>query len=61
MSANPTALEHSRNIITATGNATAPTFLDTAGHWGSLSDAQFAGITQIMADGGLLAGSRVDT
>ena len=56
VSANPTALEHSRNIITATWNATAPTFLDTAGHWGSLSDAQFAGSTQIMADGGLFTG-----
>ena len=50
---NKTALAHSANIIVATGNATAPTFLDAAGQWGSLSDASFAGITQIMAEGGL--------
>jgi ABC-type nitrate/sulfonate/bicarbonate transport system substrate-binding protein len=56
ISANQTALEHSHNIITATGNATAPTFLDASGQWGSLSDASFAGITQIMAEGGLFKG-----
>ena len=50
---NKTALAHSANIIVATGNATASTFLDAAGQWGSLSDASFAGITQIMAEGGL--------
>jgi hypothetical protein len=53
---NTTALAHSHNIIVATGNATAPTFLDAAGQWGSLSDASFAGITQIMAQGGLFDG-----
>jgi ABC-type nitrate/sulfonate/bicarbonate transport system substrate-binding protein len=54
---NKTALEHSQNIIVATGNATAPTFLDAAGQWGSLSDASFSGITQIMAEGGLFKGT----
>ncbi|HZM57783.1 MAG TPA: ABC transporter substrate-binding protein [Acidimicrobiales bacterium] len=53
---NPTALAHSHNVVVATGNATAPTFLDAAGQWGSLSDASFAGITQIMATGGLFNG-----
>jgi ABC-type nitrate/sulfonate/bicarbonate transport system substrate-binding protein len=54
---NKTALEHSQNIVVATGNHTAPTFLDAAGQWGSLSDASFAGITQIMAEGGLFKGA----
>jgi ABC-type nitrate/sulfonate/bicarbonate transport system substrate-binding protein len=54
---NKTALEHSQSIIVATGNATAPTFLDAAGPWGSLSDASFSGITQIMAEGGLFKGT----
>ncbi len=54
---NKTALAHSANIVVATGNATAPTFLDAAGQWGSLSDASFAGITQIMAAGGLFKGT----
>lgn len=53
---NETALEHSHNIVVATGNATAPTFLDSAGQWGSLSDSSFAGITQIMDSGGLFKG-----
>jgi ABC-type nitrate/sulfonate/bicarbonate transport system substrate-binding protein len=55
---NKTALEHSQNIIVQTGNATAPTFLDAAGQWGSLSDSSFAGITQIMAEGGLFKGKK---
>jgi ABC-type nitrate/sulfonate/bicarbonate transport system substrate-binding protein len=53
---NEAALEHSQNIIVATGNATAPTFLNSAGQWGSLSDADFAGVTQLMAQGGLFKG-----
>jgi ABC-type nitrate/sulfonate/bicarbonate transport system substrate-binding protein len=53
---NSAALEHSQNIIDATGNATAPTFLTKSGQWGTLSDADFAGITQIMAEGGLFKG-----
>jgi len=53
---NPTALEHSHDIITATGNATAPTFLTAAGRWGTLTASQFSGITQIMAKAGLFHG-----
>jgi ABC-type nitrate/sulfonate/bicarbonate transport system substrate-binding protein len=53
---NASALAHSKNIIVATGNATAPTFLDSAGQWGSLSDASFTGVTQLMAQGGLFKG-----
>ncbi len=53
---NKTALEHSHTIVVATGNATAPTFLDAQGQWGAMSDDSFAGITQIMADGGLFKG-----
>jgi ABC-type nitrate/sulfonate/bicarbonate transport system substrate-binding protein len=54
---NKTALEHSQNIIVATGNKTAPTFLNAAGQWGSLSIASFSGITQLMAEGGLFKGT----
>ena len=53
---NKAALEHSASIITATGNATAPTFLDGAGQWGTLSDASFAGVTQLMASAGQFKG-----
>jgi ABC-type nitrate/sulfonate/bicarbonate transport system substrate-binding protein len=53
---NQVALEHSQNIIVATGNATAPTFINSAGQWGSLSDASFAGVTNLMAQGGLFKG-----
>ncbi len=53
---NKAALDHSQNIIVATGNATAPTLLSAAGQWGSLSDASFAGVTQLMAAGGLFKG-----
>ena len=54
---NESALEHSQNIIVATGNATAPTFLDSAGQWGTLSDASFSGITQLMAADGEFKGA----
>jgi ABC-type nitrate/sulfonate/bicarbonate transport system substrate-binding protein len=53
---NPTALAHSHNIIEATGNATAPTFLTPSGQWGTLSDASFSGITELMAKDGLFKG-----
>ena len=53
---NQTALEHSQNIIDATGNAFVKTLLTPSGQWGTLSDADFAGITQIMATGGLFKG-----
>jgi ABC-type nitrate/sulfonate/bicarbonate transport system substrate-binding protein len=53
---NETSLEHSQNIVDATGNATAPTFLTPSGQWGTLTDADFAGITQLMAGAGLFKG-----
>jgi ABC-type nitrate/sulfonate/bicarbonate transport system substrate-binding protein len=53
---NETSLEHSQNIIYATGNAFVKTLLTPSGQWGTLSDASFAGITQIMAGGGLFKG-----
>lgn len=53
---NQPALEHSQNIIVATGNATAPTFVNSAGQWGSLSDANFSGVTSLMAQAGLFKG-----
>jgi ABC-type nitrate/sulfonate/bicarbonate transport system substrate-binding protein len=53
---NPTALAHSQKIITATGNATAPTFLDKQGVWGPLDDQAFSGLETILAHGGLLKG-----
>jgi ABC-type nitrate/sulfonate/bicarbonate transport system substrate-binding protein len=54
---NPTALAHSEKIITATGNATAPTFLDKRGVWGPLDVQDFSGLETILAHGGLLKGA----
>ena len=54
MADNPTALAHSANIVTATGNATAPTFLSKAGTWGGMDNADFAGLTNILVHGGLI-------
>lgn len=53
---NPTALAHSQNIITATGNATAPTFLDKAGVWGPLNNEDFSGLETILSHGGVVKG-----
>jgi ABC-type nitrate/sulfonate/bicarbonate transport system substrate-binding protein len=53
---NASALAHSQNIIVATGNATAPTFLNSSGQWGTLSDASFAGVTQLLAAAGQFKG-----
>jgi ABC-type nitrate/sulfonate/bicarbonate transport system substrate-binding protein len=53
---NHSFLATSQNVVVATGNATAPTFLTPSGQWGTLSDASFSGITQIMAQGGLFDG-----
>jgi ABC-type nitrate/sulfonate/bicarbonate transport system substrate-binding protein len=55
---NKSALAHSANIIKATGNATAATFLTPAGTWGTMDDADFAGITKILVNGGLIRASR---
>jgi ABC-type nitrate/sulfonate/bicarbonate transport system substrate-binding protein len=54
---NRTALAHSTSIIAATGDATAPTFLTAGGRWGPMDNADFAGITSILVDGGLVRAS----
>jgi len=54
---NETALGKSQAIVRATGNATAPRFLDGSGRWGPMSDADFAGLEHILATGGLISGT----
>ena len=46
---NRTALGNAKAIIDATGNATAPHFLDHAGVWGPEGDADYAGLERILA------------
>ena len=41
-------------IVDRTAAATAPLFLDPSGAWGPLQDEDFAGLTQILVDGGVL-------
>jgi len=53
---NETALGKSQNIVYATANATAKQFVGPSGRWGTLSDEDFAGLTHILAKGGLLGG-----
>jgi ABC-type nitrate/sulfonate/bicarbonate transport system substrate-binding protein len=53
---NETALGKSQNIVMATAKATAPRFIAPSGKWGTLSDEDFAGLTRILASGGLIAG-----
>jgi ABC-type nitrate/sulfonate/bicarbonate transport system substrate-binding protein len=55
---NRTALAHSANIVTATGNATARTFLTSGGAWGAMKASDFAGLTRILVDGGLVPASK---
>jgi ABC-type nitrate/sulfonate/bicarbonate transport system substrate-binding protein len=55
---NRSALDHSANIVKATGKATAATFLTPSGAWGPMDDADFAGITKILVAGGLIKASR---
>ncbi len=54
---NPTALAHSQKIVVATGNATAPTFLDSSGVWGPLNNDDFSGLETILGNGGLIKGA----
>jgi ABC-type nitrate/sulfonate/bicarbonate transport system substrate-binding protein len=51
---NRTALDNAKRIVDATGNATAPHFLDTAGAWGPENDADYAGLERILAAGHLI-------
>ena len=51
---NRTALGNSKAIVDATGNATAPHFLDRGGVWGPETDADYAGLERILAGGHLI-------
>jgi ABC-type nitrate/sulfonate/bicarbonate transport system substrate-binding protein len=57
ISENETALGKSQRIVTATGNATARTFVGPSGSWGTLNDADFSGLEQIFSSSGLLKGT----
>ncbi len=54
---NETALSKSAKIVTATGNATARSFVGASGTWGTLNNADFSGLEQIFASSGLLKGT----
>jgi ABC-type nitrate/sulfonate/bicarbonate transport system substrate-binding protein len=51
---NRAALSSQKNIIVATGNATAPHFEDAAGVWGPQTNADYAGLEQILAKAGVI-------
>lgn len=51
---NETELSKQVEIVDKTAAATAPLFLDPSGVWGPLQDEDFAGLTQILVDGGVL-------
>lgn len=55
---NSSALSKAKNIVVATGNATAPTLLNKQGVWGPMDDADFTGITKILVNGGLIPASK---
>ena len=54
---NHTALGNAKKIVVATGNATAPHFLDKAGVWGPETDADYAGLERILAGGHVIKSS----
>ena len=54
---NETALGTAKQITYATGNATAPHFLDKGGEWGPETDADYAGLERILAGGHLIKSS----
>jgi ABC-type nitrate/sulfonate/bicarbonate transport system substrate-binding protein len=51
---NKAALKNARNIVVATGNATAKTFVNASGTWGPLTDTDFVGLAKILASGGVI-------
>jgi len=57
ISDNETALGNAKQITYATGNATATHFLDRAGTWGPETDADYAGLEQILAGAHLIKNS----
>jgi ABC-type nitrate/sulfonate/bicarbonate transport system substrate-binding protein len=54
---NATALRNATKIIDATGNATAPHFVDAAGTWGPENDADYAGLEKILANAHVIKSS----
>jgi ABC-type nitrate/sulfonate/bicarbonate transport system substrate-binding protein len=54
---NRTALGKSGAIVRATGNATAPAFVDGHGRWGRLAGADFTGLERILARGRVVQGT----
>jgi ABC-type nitrate/sulfonate/bicarbonate transport system substrate-binding protein len=54
---NETALGKSQKIVTATGNATAKTFVPSSGVWGQLESADFSGLEKILTKSGLITGT----
>lgn len=53
---NETALGHSKNIVVATGNATAKTFL-IDGKWGRMNANMFSGVTKLLKAYGTIKGT----
>jgi ABC-type nitrate/sulfonate/bicarbonate transport system substrate-binding protein len=49
IAANQSALGNEKNIVVATGNATAPHFVDAAGVWGPQTNSDYEGLEQILA------------
>ncbi|MEO9176540.1 MAG: hypothetical protein ABI317_13580, partial [Gaiellales bacterium] len=54
---NQTALGKARAIVTATGNATAPTFVNASGVWGPLTASDFGDLQRILVAGGVVSGT----
>lgn len=54
---NPTELSKAQEIVRRTAAATAPMFLDADGTWGRLQDEDFAGLTRILVEGGVVEGT----
>jgi ABC-type nitrate/sulfonate/bicarbonate transport system substrate-binding protein len=54
---NETALRKAQNIVVATGNATAPHFLDKGGVWGPQTNADYSGLERILAGAHLIKSS----
>lgn len=51
---NPTALAGARRVVDATGAHFTRQLLGPSGRWGHLDDADFAGLTRILVQGGLV-------
>ena len=54
---NRTELSKSAELVARSAAATAPMFLDAAGRWGRLQAEDFAGLEQILVDGGVVKGA----